>query len=169
MKKRIGQYIALLAFSTVLAACGEETVSDQEKSSEQVTIESQAQEKDGNIEIEGLADHYHTGDIIELSAVPENEDETLHWHWYTRESEDAQWEVAAGQQTQDFVGEATMNGLEIKPALVDGNDEVYAESESVKISINDHHGEENHDHDEDAHNHDHGEEKHEHGEESDEE
>lgn len=168
MKKRIGQYIALLALSTVLAACGEEAVSDQESSSEQVTEESQVQEEVGNIEIEGLADHYHTGDTIELSAITENEDETLHWHWYTRESADAEWEVAAGQQTQDFVGEATMNGLEIKAALVDENDEIKAESESAKISINDHHGEENHDHDEDAHNHDH-EEEHEHDEESDEE
>lgn len=169
MKKRIGQYIALLAFSTVLAACGEEAVSDQESSSEQVTEESQVQEEVGNIEVEGLADHYHTGDIVELSALPENEDETLHWQWYTRESEDAEWKVAAGQQTQDFVGEATVDGLEIKAVLVDENDEIYAESEPVKMTINDHHGEEHHDHGEDDHDHDHEEEQHEHDEESDEE
>ncbi|MBM6614972.1 hypothetical protein JTF06_08715 [Desemzia sp. RIT804] len=165
MKKRIGQYIALLAISTVLAACGEEAASNQESlisSSEQVTEESQMQKDVGNIEIEGLADHYHTGDTIELSATSENEDETLHWHWYTRESEEAEWEVAAGQQTQDFIGEATTDSVEIKAALVDESDEIYAESEPVKITINDHH-------DEDDHNHDHEEEHHDHGEESDEE
>ena len=159
MKKRIGQYISLLALSTVLAACGEEAVSDQESSSEQVTEESQVQEEVGNIEIEGLADHYHTGDTIELSAISENEDETLHWHWYTRESEDAEWEVAAGQQTKDFVGEATVDGLEIKAALVDEDDEIKAESESVIMTINDHHGEEHHDDEEDGHDHDHGHEE----------
>ena len=155
MKKRISQYIALLVLSTVLAACGEEVVSDQESSSDQVTEENQVQEEVGKIEINGLADHYHTGDTIELSAVPENEDEALHWHWYTRESEDAEWEAAVGQQTQDFVGEATVDGLEIKAALVDENDGIKAESESVKMTINDHHGEEHHYHDEDDHNHDH--------------
>lgn len=162
MKKRIGQYIALLALTTVLGACGTGTSSDEESSatssSEQVTEESQSQEV-GTIEIEGLAEHYHTGDTIELSAVPENENEGLHWHWFTREDGNAEWEVAAGQQTQDFVGEATTDGLEVKAALVDENDEIKAESESVTITINDHHGED--------HDHEHDEEGHEHGEESD--
>lgn len=158
MKKKIGQYITLLAFTTVLGACGTGTSSDEEvstSSSEQVIEESRNQEV-VTIEIEGLADHYHTGDTIELSATTENEDEILHWHWYTRENKDAEWEAATSQQTQDFVGEATTDGLEVKATLVDENDEIQAESEPVTIEINDHHGEEHdHDHEEEDHDHEH--------------
>lgn len=41
-----------------------------------------------NIEIKGAAEHYHTGDMIELSAEIDNGAEFEHWHWYTRKITD---------------------------------------------------------------------------------
>jgi len=139
MKKRLSQYIGLFAVSILLVACGDNVASDQESQS---SMNDQATESyvDQTIEIDGLADHYHTGDPVELSALPEKETETAQWQWYTRENEESEWKVVSGQRTKDFIGEATADGLEIKAALVDDNDEPYAESEPAKIVIDDHHG-----------------------------
>ncbi len=38
------------------------------------------------VEIVGLADHYHTGDVVTLAAKLDEEVNYNHWHWYTRES-----------------------------------------------------------------------------------
>ncbi|MBM6615876.1 metal-binding protein ZinT [Desemzia sp. RIT804] len=150
MEKRITQYIVLLSTSILLGACGANVSSSQDEEvtdnvSEQTTQNSSTQEKQENEEsteigINGLADHYHTGDTVELSASAENKIDSVQWQWYSKESEESEWEVVSGQKTQDFIGEALINGLEVKAALVDDNDKIYAESEPVKILIDDHHG-----------------------------
>lgn len=139
MKKRLSQYIGLVAVSILLVACGNDASSDQESKS---SVNNQATENYENqsIKIEGLAEHYHTGDPLELSAALEEETETTQWQWYARESQESEWKVVSGQRTQNFIGEATTNGLEIKATLVDDNDEPYAESEPLQIVIDDHHG-----------------------------
>ncbi|MBT2732713.1 metal-binding protein ZinT [Carnobacterium sp. ISL-102] len=134
MIKKVSQYIGLLVVSVLLAACGDAVSSDQDSKSSMNGYENQS------IKIDGLAEHYHTGDPVELSAVPEEETETNQWRWYLRESQESDWKMVSGQRTQDFIGEAATTGLEIKAALMDDNEEPYAESEPVKIMIDDHHG-----------------------------
>lgn len=139
MTKKLSQYIGLLAVSILLVACGKGVASDQESKSSMTNQAAESYEEQ-TVVIDGLADHYHTGDTIELKAVSEKESEMNQWHWYSRENEETEWNVVSGQKTTDFIGEATTNGLEIKAALVDDNHEPYAESVPVEIVINDHHG-----------------------------
>ncbi|AZP04425.1 metal-binding protein ZinT [Jeotgalibaca ciconiae] len=94
----------------------------------------------GNIKINGLADHYHTGDEIELSVSVDSKIDNADWSWYTRESDENEWKAVNGLQTEIFSREATRDGLQIKAALVDDKGQVVAESEPVQATIDDHHG-----------------------------
>ncbi len=144
--KKLSLLISLLALSVTLVACQntEEETATNNNASETEGAEVQ---ESGEIEIEGLGDHYHTGDTIELTAVLSEDVDYDHWHWYIKESDQTEWEAASGQQGETFTGEATTDGLEIKATLYDGDHEVYAESEPVTIVIDDHHG-----HDEESRN-----------------
>ncbi|MFD2699107.1 ZinT family metal-binding protein [Paenibacillus shunpengii] len=154
--KKLSLLISLLALSVMLAACQDakegETANHNAAETEETGVqETDVQETDvqesGTITIEGLGDHYHTGDTIELSAVLSENVDYDHWHWYIKESDQTEWEAASGQEGDTFTGEATTDGLEIKATLYDGNHEVYSESEPVTIVIDDHHG-----HDEESKN-----------------
>lgn len=144
--KKLSLLISLLALSVTLVACQdtEEETATNNNASETEGAEVQ---ESGEIEIEGLGDHYHTGDTVELTAVLSEDVDYDHWHWYIKESDQTEWEAASGQQGETFTGEATTDGLEIKATLYDGDHEVYAESEPVTIVIDDHHG-----HDEESRN-----------------
>ncbi|WP_163581761.1 ZinT family metal-binding protein [Gracilibacillus saliphilus] len=150
--KRLLTSLSILLLISFLTACQgteSEQVDGTEEGEQEVHTdeehdhhedEGQEIEAPEGIEIEGVADHYHTGDTIELSAVLEEDSEFDHWHWYSRESEDAEWEVVSGQETETFTGEATVNGLEIKAVLFDDDHEPSVQSASVKVVIDDHHG-----------------------------
>lgn len=90
------------------------------------------------IEIVGLADHYHTGDVVTLVAQLEEEVDYDHWHWYTRASEDDEWEVVSGQGTDHFEYKTTGESFDVKAVLFDNDHNTYAESEPVNVFINDH-------------------------------
>jgi zinc transport system substrate-binding protein len=109
------------------------------------SIDEELVHTSGEIEIEGIADHYHTGDTIELTAMLNEDVEYDHWHWYTKESEESEWKIASGQETEAFIGEVIIGGLKIKAILYDNDHEIYAESSPVTVVIDDHHG-----HDEDS-------------------
>lgn len=150
MEKRFIQYITFLSISILLTACGANVSSNQNEEeanngSEQAAQQSSSQEKQENgegtkISINGLADHYHTGDTVELSASSENTVDSLQWIWYSKENKESEWKVIPGQKTKDFIGEATIDGLKVQATLVDEKDQVYAESEPITILIDDHHG-----------------------------
>ncbi|WP_368654302.1 zinc ABC transporter substrate-binding protein [Ornithinibacillus sp. 4-3] len=131
----------------------------------------------GSVEIDGLADHYHTGDEIHLTATPTEATDHDHWHWFTLDPDAEEWEVVEGQSTDHFEGEATVSDQQIKAVLYGDDHDVVAESEPITIHIDDHghddhaHGDDDHDHDshgheEDDHDHDahgHEEDDHDHG------
>jgi zinc transport system substrate-binding protein len=141
----------LLFLSLFLAACSgtneeaggtEETESEVHEDGEHNHDEEHAHDQDApeDIKIEGLADHYHTGDEIKLTAVLEEETELDHWHWYSRESADAEWESIEGQESEVFTGKAEINGLELKAVLLDNDHNASVQSPPVTIVIDDHHG-----------------------------
>lgn len=147
MKKLLFSIISLLLFCLVLTACQgtkeekrEEKEVHQDEEHDHSDELSHDEEAPVGIKIEGLGDHYHTGDKIELTAVLGEESEHDHWHWYSRESASDEWEVVSGQETETFIGEASIDGLEIKVVLFGDNHEPIVQSEPVKIVINDHHG-----------------------------
>lgn len=106
---------------------------------------SEAEER---IEVNGLSDHYHTGDTIELEA--ETDSEFDHWHWFTRESTEEEWQMDSEQMENTFTTTASVDQLEIKAELYDNEHNLQAESEIVTIHIDDHEHEQEHEH-----NHDH--------------
>ncbi|WP_440897491.1 ZinT family metal-binding protein [Amphibacillus sp. Q70] len=147
MKKTFLYLFSLLALSIFLVACqnsDEGAVTDQTGEDEEQEMDIHSSEE---IDIEGVADHYHTGDTIELTAILSGDVAYDHWHWYMREDDQSEWEVVSGQETETFTGEATINGLELKATLFDDDHEIFAESDPVTVIIDDHHG-----HDEESRN-----------------
>ena len=120
------------------------------------------------ITIEGLSDHYHTGDAIKLTANHSDGSGDDHWHWFTLQPNSEEWEEVEDQSGHTYEGEATLSEQQIKVELYDDNHEIIAESNSVTIVIDDHeheehdHEHEGHDHEDEEHDHDH--EGHEHEE-----
>ncbi|ONK14632.1 choice-of-anchor M domain-containing protein [Streptomyces sp. MP131-18] len=94
-----------------------------------------------SLSIEGLADHYHTGDAVELTAVPNAATDLDHYHWYTRDSAAGDWEAAEGGDGDRYTGTAEIDGRQIKAELLDADHEVVAESAPVTVHIDDHQGE----------------------------
>ncbi|MCE4048686.1 metal ABC transporter solute-binding protein, Zn/Mn family [Bacillus sp. Au-Bac7] len=97
-----------------------------------------SEESAGPIEIIGLADHYHTGDVVTLVAELQEEADYEHWHWYTRGSADEEWEAVSGQGTDHFEYKTTGESFEVKAVLFDDSHNTYAESEPVSVLIDDH-------------------------------
>lgn len=124
-------------------------------------------EAKNSIKVQGAADHYHTGDMIELTAKLDEDVDYDHWHWYTKKGADEEWVTVPEQGGPEFNYEATEN-FEVRAVLFDDAHNEYAVSEPVKILINDH----GHDHgDGEESSHEHGEKKtyehsHENGEEA---
>ncbi|MFL0504162.1 metal ABC transporter solute-binding protein, Zn/Mn family [Ureibacillus sp. 179-F W5.1 NHS] len=94
------------------------------------------------IEIVGLADHYHTGDVVTLVADLKEEADFTNWRWYVRGSQDEEWEAVSGQETDHFEFKTTGESFEVRAALLDNEENIYAQSEPVSVMIDDH---ENHD------------------------
>lgn len=114
----------------------------------------------GGLTIQGMADHYHTGDLIELTAESKEDMGYDNWHWYIRESADEEWTLIPNQGESEFKYEATRDSMEVRAVLLDHSNNEHAQSEPVEIVIENH--ENNHNHEEDGHDvHDHyGEEDH---------
>ncbi|MBY7142583.1 metal-binding protein ZinT [Virgibacillus sp. NKC19-3] len=151
MKRLLISLLSLLLLSFYLTACqateseqveteeGGEEVHTDEEHDHQEDSESRMEAPE-DIEIEGVADHYHTGDTIELTATLDEDSQFDHWHWYSREGKNGEWEVVSGQETETFTDEATVDGLEIKAVLFDNDHEPSVQSEPVEVVIDDHHG-----------------------------
>lgn len=160
MKKQMIKGLGLLLLILTLVACQstEETEStsavEQDVAETNTTVEKDHGHAEGEetsedapdtVLIMGIAAHYHTGDVIELTAVPKDGNEGGHWHWYSRENSTDEWETVSGQETDTFTGEATKDGTEIKAVLFGDDHEPEVQSAPVVIAIDDHHG-----HDEDT-------------------
>jgi len=103
-----------------------------------------SEEAAGTIEIIGLADHYHTGDVVTLVAQVEEEVDLDHWHWFTRRSHDEDWQAVSGQETDHFEYKTTGESFEIRAVLYDDDHNVYAESDPVSVLIDDHENQDPH-------------------------
>ncbi|WP_369266614.1 choice-of-anchor M domain-containing protein [Streptomyces harbinensis] len=91
-----------------------------------------------SLAIHGLADHYHTGDTVSLTAVPDVATDLDHYHWYTRDNATDSWSVVPGLGGAEFTGTADHDGRQIKAALFGDDHAVVAESEPVTVHIDDH-------------------------------
>ncbi|WP_078392801.1 metal ABC transporter solute-binding protein, Zn/Mn family [Shouchella patagoniensis] len=119
--------------------------------------EEMNQAESGSVQIEGVADHYHTGDDIELTAELTGDENYDHWHWYERENANEEWIAVSGQFSETFTLEAPEESFEIQAVIYDNNHNVYAESEPVEINIDNH---DSHEHNHENDNHDDSQEDH---------
>jgi zinc transport system substrate-binding protein len=106
-----------------------------------------------SVEVEGVANHYYTGDEIKLTANLTGDVDYGHWHWYQRANADEEWIAISGQGTETFTFEAPEESFEVQAIVYDNNHEVYAESEPVEHNIDNHdsHVHENENHEEHEH------------------
>lgn len=132
--------------SLIIARTGDVLESEHEHEHEHETTS----EGNINIKIEGVSDHYHTGDIIVLSAELEEDSTYEHWHWYTRNSEDEEWISVPNQEGSTFVYEATETSFEVRAVLFDDSHKEFAQSQPAEIVINNHG--QMHEHTEEEHN-----------------
>nr|WP_318540483.1 zinc ABC transporter substrate-binding protein [Terribacillus saccharophilus] len=101
-----------------------------------------------SVQVEGVANHYHTGDEIELTAQLTGDADYDHWHWYQRANADEEWAAISGQGTETFTFEAPEESFEVQAVVYDNNHEVYAESEPVELHIDNH---DSHEHEDEEH------------------
>lgn len=92
------------------------------------------------VEIEGVEDHYHTGELVELTAILDEDEDVDYddWHWYIREDEDAEWEMVSEQNTDQFVDEAPEESFEIRAVLYDDAHDAYVQSPATEIEVDNH-------------------------------
>lgn len=104
--------------------------------------EASADTGDASVTLQGVQDHYHTGDKIEITA--EYTGGTDHFHWYTRASESDEWSEVSGEYHDTIELEATDEIAQVKAEQFSESHEVLTESEPVDIIIDDHEGEDAH-------------------------
>ncbi len=132
----------------------------------------ESSEHEQAIEIQGLSVHYHTGDMIELTANLHIDSEHDHWHWFTLDPDEDDSQVVDELHNNMYDGEAVISGQQIKVVLYDDH-KVVAESAPVTITIDEHDHEyheqeergnehEEHAHEEHSHDHHHEQEDSEH-------
>lgn len=127
---------------------------DQSAHSEEEHDHAEEEVETGDITIEGAAEHYHSGDMVELTAGMEGNTSLDHWHWYTRSNEEAEWENIPDEFDSELSYLVLDENFEIKAELYGEDHEVLTESEPVTITVDNHEGEEAHDHEgEEAHDH----------------
>ena len=152
MRRLLLSLFSMLIISVFLVACQgtnnqqvdsaggteSELLEDKEKNMDDNHLNDQDAPED--IKIEGIADHYHTGDKIELIATFNENIKSENWQWYSRENVNDDWKAVEGQETEIFTGEARVNGLEVKAVLFNNDHKPYVKSAPAKIVIDDHHG-----------------------------
>lgn len=119
-------------------------------------------EEHNGLHVHGTKEHYHTGEKVTLEAHDSDEQPADHYQWFEKkEGEDSFVAIDnANEENYTFTVEKNVN-LQVK--LLDQEDKVMSESETINITIDDHdNGTEHHEdededteHHEDEHNHNH--------------
>ncbi len=91
---------------------------------------------DVTVTVTGAGAHYHTGEVVSLTAVVDGSDED-HFHWFTRPDASAAWTVAPGALS-DTYGFVVTGEQQVKAVLYDHDHAVIAESAPVEIHVDDH-------------------------------
>lgn len=91
------------------------------------------------IEIKGLSDHYHTGDVVQLVAQIEEYADSGNVQWYTQSNE-GHWVAVAEQNTETFEYKTTGESFKVKAVFYDNQGNQQAQSSVIDVVINDHEG-----------------------------
>lgn len=125
----------VLVTAGILAGCASE--SDQQavdsQQVEEPAIDNQDTAEEASdvaqtVDIEGLQDHYHTGDKVKLIAKGDG----AAWQWV-----DGNDQVIGDSEMLEIDAK---DGLQVKAQALDDNDQIIGESDLMEIHIDDHHG-----------------------------
>lgn len=137
MKSTIIKNTILLGSVSLLVACGAQESESADGHADSEVVANQP-EKDIEVTIDGLAEHYHTGDSFELTAHTNSDlatDQSFEW----LESQDGEFKTL-DEQSDTLTYEAEEDGTQIKVQVLSKDGDVIGESEPVTIHIDDHHG-----------------------------
>lgn len=135
MNRFIKRGSIVLVTAGILAGCASE--SDQQADDSQQVEESAIDNQDTaeeasdvaqTVDIEGLQDHYHTGDKVKLIAKGDG----AAWQWV-----DGNDQVIGDSEMLEIDAK---DGLQVKAQALDDNDQIIGESDLMEIHIDDHHG-----------------------------
>lgn len=135
MNRFIKRGSIVLVTAGILAGCASE--SDQQAADSQQVEEPAIDNQDAaeeasdvaqTVDIEGLQDHYHTGDKVKLIAKGDG----AAWQWV-----DGNDQVIGDSEMLEIDAK---DGLQVKAQALDDNDQIIGESDVMEIHIDDHHG-----------------------------
>lgn len=135
MNRFIKRGSIVLVTAGILAGCASE--SDQQAADSQQVEEPAIDNQDTaeeasdvaqTVDIEGLQDHYHTGDKVKLIAKGDG----AAWQWV-----DGNNQVIGDSEMLEIDAK---DGLQVKAQALDDNDQIIGESDVMEIHIDDHHG-----------------------------
>lgn len=135
MNRFIKRGSIVLVTAGILAGCASE--SDQQAADSQQVEEPAIDNQDTaeeasdvaqTVDIEGLQDHYHTGDKVKLIAKGDG----AAWQWV-----DGNDQVIGDSEMLEIDAK---DGLQVKAQVLDDNDQIIGESDLMEIHIDDHHG-----------------------------
>ncbi|WP_347298122.1 ZinT/AdcA family metal-binding protein [Dolosigranulum savutiense] len=135
MNRFIKRGSIVLVTAGILAGCASE--SDQQAADSQQVEESAMDNQDAGeaasdvaqtVDVEGLQDHYHTGDKVKLIAKGDG----AAWQWV-----DGNNQVIGDSEMLEIDAK---DGLQVKAQALDDNDKIIGESDVMEIHIDDHHG-----------------------------
>lgn len=135
MNRFIKRGSIVLVTAGILAGCASE--SDQQAADSQQVEEPAIDNQDTaeeasdvaqTVDIEGLQDHYHTGDKVKLIAKGDG----AAWQWV-----DGNDQVIGDSEMLEIDAK---DGLQVKVQALDDNDQIIGESDLMEIHIDDHHG-----------------------------
>lgn len=135
MNRFIKRGSIVLVTAGILAGCAGE--SDQQAADSQQVEEPAMDNQDTaeeasdvaqTVDIEGLQDHYHTGDKVKLIAKGDG----AAWQWV-----DGNDQVIGDSEMLEIDAK---DGLQVKAQALDDNDQIIGESDLMEIHIDDHHG-----------------------------
>lgn len=151
MRTRVYKGAAAHLFSALLVGCQDAETEEQDLEAEEESAQQEDSHADHDhdhesedqadaevAEVEGLSGHYHTGDIVSLTALSEAaEDTDGHWHWYYRDDEEDEWTAFEGEY-EDTLETDAVEAQEIKATYYDESHNVISESEPLTIAIDNH-------------------------------
>ena len=89
------------------------------------------------VAVEGLADHYHTGDAIELAATVAPASVLTRWEWHVQRAGQTAPEIIEGR-TLTLTAAAALEGATVVARLTFDDGRAYVSSSPVTLHIDDH-------------------------------
>lgn len=96
----------------------------------------------GEVELSGLAGHYHTGEAVTI--VAETEEEVSEWQWATRQSDETEWSVVSDQTTEQFNTTTGSEDFEILGVGLDAEGNEIVNTGTVAIHVDNHENDDPH-------------------------